>query len=131
MTAVLCTNHSWPFEKAYTPIYLTFHMFSSRIDALSHTFAYGRLQCLSESRGGSHETKSIFRICARRYSPQLFLTLSFPTTQNRKKKKTQNKTSNKKEYTNIYLGETSCLQSVVKLEEISHLQRHFQSVHCI
>ena len=52
MTAVLCTNHSWPFEKAYTTIYLTFDMFSSRIDALSHTFAYGRLQCLSESRGG-------------------------------------------------------------------------------
>ena len=67
MAAMLCTNHSWPFEKAYTPIYQTFRMFSLHIDAPSHTFSYGRLQCLSESRGGSHETKSIFRICARRY----------------------------------------------------------------
>ena len=68
MAAMLCTNHSWPFEKAYTPIYQTFRMFSLHIDAPSHTFSYGGLQCLSESRGGSHETKSIFRICARRYS---------------------------------------------------------------
>ena len=67
MAAMLCTNHSWPFEKAYTPIYQTFRMFSLHIDAPSHTFSYGGLQCLSESRGGSHETKSIFRICARRY----------------------------------------------------------------
>ena len=58
---------SWSFEKAYTPIYQTFRMFSLHIDAPSHTFSYGGLQCLSESRGGSHETKSIFRICARRY----------------------------------------------------------------
>ena len=67
MAAMLCTNHSWPFEKAYTPIYQTFRMFSLHIDAPSHTFSYGGLQCLSESRGGSQETKSIFRICARRY----------------------------------------------------------------
>ena len=26
---------------------------------------------MSESRGGSHETKSIFRICARRYSTHM------------------------------------------------------------
>ena len=29
----------------------------------------------------------------------------------------------------IYLGETSSLQSMTKLDEILHLQRHFQSVH--
>ena len=51
MAAMLCTNHSWPFEKAYTPIHQTFRMFSLHIDAPSHTFSYGGLQCLSESRG--------------------------------------------------------------------------------
>ena len=39
MAAMLCTNHSWPFEKAYTPIYQTFRMFSLHIDAPSHTFS--------------------------------------------------------------------------------------------
>ena len=76
MAAMLCTNHSWPFEKAYTPIYQTFRMFSLHIDAPSHTFSYGGLQCLSESRRGSHETKSIFRICARRYSQPGFHAIS-------------------------------------------------------
>lgn len=66
-TAMLSTDYSSSFGKAHTPIYLTFYIIYLHIDALSHAFAYGGLQCLSESRGGSHETKSIFEICVLRY----------------------------------------------------------------
>ena len=50
--AMLSYNHSLPFGKAYTPIYPTFYIISSHVDALWHTFGYGGLRCLSESRGG-------------------------------------------------------------------------------
>lgn len=61
---MLSYNHSLPFGKAYTPIYPTFYIISSHVDALWHTFGYGGLRCLSESRGGgegrgSHETKFV------------------------------------------------------------------------
>lgn len=63
---MLSYNHSLPFGKAYIPIYPTFYIISSHVDALWHTFGYGGLRCLSESRGGgggegrgSHETKFV------------------------------------------------------------------------
>ena len=49
--AMLSYNHSLPFGKAYTPIYPIFYIIS-HVDALWHTFGYGGLRCLSESREG-------------------------------------------------------------------------------